>query len=196
MNISIGKLEDKHIIALTGIGLVAVIYLFYAFIFVPQSEQIEQLSAQSKEEQNKLKQVEVFQSEHPDINQYLHELDDKKVMVDAMLPDDADLRGFLVQGETAARVGKLPLLSVKYEKVENQKGYREIPVAMGVQGDYFQTLNFIKSMEESSRFNSIKKIVMTMEKGSIKTAISSSIFVYGVPAEEKKAPANGQKQNK
>jgi hypothetical protein len=50
-------------------------------------------------------------------------------------------------------------------------------------------------MENSPRFNSIKKIVMTMEKGSIKTEISSSIFVYGIPAAEKK-PADGQKSAK
>lgn len=193
MNISLDKLEEKHIIALTGLGLVAAIYLFYAFIFVPQSSQIEQLSTQCQQEQQKVKQVEAFQDEHPDMEQYLHELDNKKMMADAMLPDDADMRGFLVQGETSARVGKLPLLTVKFEKVANMKGYREIPVDMGVAGDYFQTLNFIKSMEESTRFNSIKKIVMKMDKGSIKTAISSSIFVYGIPAGDNKKPANGQK---
>jgi type IV pilus assembly protein PilO len=189
------KLEEKHIIALTGVGLVAVIYLFYTFIFVPQSSQIEQLSVQCKQEQQKVKQVEAFQNEHSDMDQYLRELDKEKKTVDAQLPDDADMQGFLVQGETAARDGKLPLLSVKYEKVENKKGYREIPVGMQVQGDYFQTLNFIKNMENSPRFNSIKKIVMTMEKGSIKTEISSSIFVYGIPAAEKK-PADGQKSAK
>lgn len=186
-----GKLNEKHIIALTIVGLVAAIYLFYTFIFVPQSAQIEQLSTQCQQEQQKVSLIEAFQKAHPDMDQFLKQLDQEKIMADTKLPDDTDMRGFLVQGETAAKEANLPLLSVKYEKVVNQKGYREIPVNMKITGDYFKTLNFIKNMEQSPRFNSIKKIVMKMDKSSMTTEVSSSIFIYGIPAGDN--PANGQK---
>lgn len=191
MNNTLGKLEEKHIIALTGLGLLAAIYLFYTFVFVPQSAQIEQLSQQCQQEQQKIKTIEAFEAAHPNIEGYITELDNKKVTADSMLPDDADMKGFLIQAESAAR-GKVPLLRVKYGQIAKANGYREIPVEMAVRGDYFQTLSFIKNMEESPRFNSIKNVVMKLNKGTIDTTITSSIFIYGIPAGEGK-PGNGQK---
>lgn len=193
MNIELEKLEEKHIIALTGIGLLVVIYLFYTFIFVPQTAGIEQLTIQRQQEQQKVRQVEAFEAAHPNTEEYLKELDNKKLTADTMLPDDADMKSFLVQAEAASMGGKLPLLRVKYGAIVNQKGFREIPVDMAVSGDYFQTLNFIKNMEQSPRFNSIKKIVMKLNKGMIDTEITSSIFIYGIPAGDNKTPGNGQK---
>jgi hypothetical protein len=71
---------------------------------------------------------------------------------------------------------------------------------MLVDGNYFQTVNFIKNLENSPRFNKVEKVVMKMEKGTIQTEITSSIFVYGNAADDKNAnkkndkkPANGQK---
>lgn len=190
MNSSFGKMEDKHIIALTSMILIVVIYLFYAYVFVPQQAQVDQLSAQCKQEQTKVDTIEAFQQKHPDIKQYLAELDDKKTATDAMLPDDSDMREFLLQAEKAAKDGGLPLMTVKYDKIKSQKGYREIPVQMTVNGNYFQTVNFLKNIEESQRYNSVQKVVMKMDKGVIKTDITSSIFVYGNAPDDKKPNKN------
>jgi type IV pilus assembly protein PilO len=172
-------MQDKHIIALASIVLIAAIYAFYAFIFVPQQAEIDQLSAQCLQEQKKVDTIEAFQQKHPNIKQYLAELDDNKKDVDLKLPDDSDMREFLLQAEKAAKESNLSLTLVKYNPVRNQKGYRDIPVQIEVNGNYFQTVKFIKNIENSPRFNKLQSVVMKMEGKTIKTSITSCIFMYG-----------------
>lgn len=209
LNNYLSKLSFQQKIAMVITANCLLILLFYFGIIVPQQEKIVQAAAQISAESQKVKTVEAFVAAKPNLDQYLMELDSKLLQINAMLPNDPEMSEFLRQAEKYARETGVVLAQVQTGQIAAKNGYREIPLDIVVTGSYLQTVNFIKKLEEGSRFVVVRNIQMNsqgkeiqqtagktapLQLGTQQTQISSklsvAIFGYGVPPQAKKDGSN------
>lgn len=176
------KLQVKHKVMLFGIGTALVTYLAYIFLLLPEWTRIDELTAQYNTELQQVKVIETFVLAHPTPEQYVLELDSKITQVDQMMPDTSEISSFLVQVEKLSRESGVQLSHLKLGKIINKEGYREIEVEFLVDGKFQQTMNFLKTMENGTRFISITNIGMQLGKKGIESKLSAKIYSYGVSA--------------
>jgi Tfp pilus assembly protein PilO len=192
MKISNIKIKDNQLALLICIGLVMAVYLFYNFIFLPQKAGLDELIVQRQQEEMKLKVIEDFQNSHANVDEYLNDLEGKKRELARALPENNDMRDFLLQVEKAAQDGGVSLERVKYDKFAGQSEYSKMPVEIVVKGTYFQILSFTKLLESISRFTAMQKIVIKVDKEMIECTINTNVYMYGIvtPSKqgEKKQP--------
>jgi len=190
VELSLKKLEIKHKIILFGAGIAAVIVVFYLYLWLPQTERIAALTAQYQTERQRVQTIEAFANAHPDIGAYETELNNKLAQVDKMLPNNAEISEFIIEAENIAKISGVQLLRIKPAPAVNKNGYREIPLEMVVKGNYFQTLSFLKKLEEITRFNSVLNLATQSKNGDLESKLSVVIYSYGVtqqnPAEQVK----------
>jgi type IV pilus assembly protein PilO len=215
------QLAVKHKVILAVCANVLFILLFYFGLIVPQNEKITQAMTQMDTEKQKVLTVENFAASRPNLDQYLNDLDIKMAQINSMLPNNPEMSDFLKQAEQYARETGLALIQVHTGQIANKNGYREIPVEISVQGSYLQTVNFVKKLEDGTRFVVVRNIQMnsqnnagpkkqtvsnlpaTLQLGTQQTIITSklstAIFGYGVPPQAKAGQPNqsqnGQTQN-
>ena len=95
MNLSLTKLELKYKLTLFSLILIILNIIFYFFIYSPQSEEICTLNNQLELEQQQIKVIEDFISNHPDINAYDNELNSKLDKINKMIPENPDVSLFI-----------------------------------------------------------------------------------------------------
>lgn len=204
MKFSLASLQEKHKIGLFAASLVVIAWLFYSYVLLPQNLRIAELKVQCQAGGQQVQLIEAYAAAHPDIEHYLNELDGKIGQVSKILPDNNNIRDFLVQAEQAAKESSVRLSQIKPGQAVNKNGYREIPVEIAVKGSYFQILEFANKLENGPRFNTITNISMRAQQGILDNTVSVIIYSYGTaPIAEQTAAggkqppvdAGGQSQN-
>lgn len=199
MKISHINIKDSQLVLLICVGLVALVYLFYNFTFRPQQAELEELLLQRQQQQIKLKVIEDFQDRHANPDEYLYDLEGKKRELAKALPENNDMRDFLLQVKKAAQDGFVSLERVKYDKFAAQNEYSEMPVEVVVKGTYLPILRFIRLLESTSRFTAMQKIVMRADNDIIECTITTNVYMYGAIApskqEDKKQPGKRSLKN-
>lgn len=174
------KLQAKQKIAVFGISILVITYLFYSFLLVPEWTRINGLKAQCTTEKQQVKIVEDFVRVHPSPEEYLLELDNKIIEVNKMLPDNPDVSNFLLQVEQLATESGLELIYLKPGKIDNKQGYREIVMEFSIKGNFPGIMNFLHKTENLSRFISITTISMQVGANSLESKIVAKIYSHGV----------------
>ncbi len=191
------NVTDKHKVLLFIAGIVTVMIGFYYFIFLPQRTQISQLKTMQQAESQRVQMIEDFATAHPNIGQYEQELTAKQALVNKMLPDQAEISGFILEIEKAAQKNNIQFIRIKPAQAINKNGYREIPLELLVRGSYFQTLNFLKTLEDLPRFNSGVNMAVQAQNGQLESKITLIIYCYGTaPAVQEPAKANNATNSK
>jgi type IV pilus assembly protein PilO len=153
-----------------------------------------ELENQLRMERGLVKAAQDFGMTHPEPAKYLKLLDDKRNAIEKMLPPDARVSEFLSQCEAAAKASGVQLVSLKPSVAINKNGYREWPMELVIRGSYFQTMNFIKKIEEGPRFNTLTNITMQAKPGQLESKLAVSIYSFGVlPAQTVQPPAANAK---
>ncbi|MEG6585545.1 type 4a pilus biogenesis protein PilO [Dendrosporobacter sp. 1207_IL3150] len=188
------NVTDKHKILIFCAGIVTVIVVFYYYILIPQQDRIAQLTSTYESERQRVQTIEAFAKAHPDIGVYEQELNNKIATVDKMLPHNIELSEFIVEVEKSASNSGLQLTKFKPGQEVNKNGYREIPLELVVKGDYFQTLAFLKKLEDLTRFNSGNNVSVQYRDGQLESKILINIYSFGVNQQEQ-TKTNGKGAN-
>ncbi|WP_425060714.1 hypothetical protein SCACP_14570 [Sporomusa carbonis] len=180
MTALLAKLETKHKLYILGLGVVLLTTLFYILVLSPQRDRIAELKSEYQAESQRVKTIEAFAMNHPDLDQYLNELDNKLAQSDNKLPGQPEVGEFLKDVEQAAKGSGIQLSEIKPSPAANKESYREIPVEINVKGTYLQTLDFIKKLEDSRRFNAVTNVNIQAKQGSLESKLNLIIYSYGV----------------
>jgi Tfp pilus assembly protein PilO len=175
------KLPIKQQITVFGVITILIAYLLYIFILEPQWTQIDTLKTQHQAEKQKVKVVEDFVRNHPDIEGYIFELDTKIVSTDKMLPDSPDISSFVLQMEQLAKDTGVELSYLKPGKTDNKQGYRELSVEMSVKGSFAGMMSFLRKTEEGARYMNIGTISTQISKDGLESKMLAKIYSHGVP---------------
>ncbi len=185
------KLETRHKIFFFVLGLAIVVMVFYTYVYQSQQQCLAQLNTDLQMTKQKVQVLEGFLAQHPDLKQYEKELQDKTDLVNSKLPADKDISSFIMQVEDSAKKTNVKLNRVKPIGEENKENYRGIKVELDITGDYFQTLEFLKKLEQLQRFNTVTDMSVQAKDEILNSKLSLLVYSYGVtPTEVNKTQNN------
>ena len=185
------KLETRHKIFFFVLGLAIVVMVFYTYVYQSQQQCLAQLNTDLQMIKQKVQVLEGFLAQHPDLKQYEKELQDKTDLVNSKLPADKDISSFIMQVEDSAKKTNVKLNRVKPIGEENKENYRGIKVELDITGDYFQTLEFLKKLEQLQRFNTVTDMSVQAKDEILNSKLSLLVYSYGVtPTEVNKTQNN------
>ena len=185
------KLETRHKIFFFVLSLAIVGMVFYTYVYQSQQQCLAQLNTDLQMTKQKVQVLEGFLAQHPDLKQYEKELQDKTDLVNSKLPADKDISSFIMQVEDSAKKTNVKLNRVKPIGEENKENYRGIKVELDITGDYFQTLEFLKKLEQLQRFNTVTDMSVQAKDEILNSKLSLLVYSYGVtPTEANKTKNN------
>ena len=101
------------------------------------------------------------------------------------------LNDLIMQVEDSAKKTKVKLNRVKPIGEENKENYRGIKDELDITGDYFQTLEFLKKLEQLQRFNTVTDMSVQAKDEILNSKLSLLVYSYGVtPTEANKTQNN------
>jgi type IV pilus assembly protein PilO len=160
-------------------GVTLLSYLFYSGLIAPQRERIAELETQRASDLVKLQLVDDFSRQHPQLDAYLADLDQKILQTDGLLPSDPAVSAFVIQIQQAARDTSVEIFHIVPGVYLNKAGYYEIPVEVGVRGSFFKVVEFIQRCESLSRFTSIAMVAIQEKQGLLECKIPLVIYTFG-----------------
>jgi Tfp pilus assembly protein PilO len=181
-SLSWDKIESKRKVGLFVIGIIAVIWLFYSFVLLPQWARIDRLTAQYNMEKKQLKGVETFAGSYLSSEQYMAALDNKVTQVNKMLPDNPDISTFLVDIGELAKECDIQIASIKPVQIVTKEEYREYDIEILLKGMYMQTMDFFKKSETGLRFTNVAAVGMKVSSDRLESRLLVRIYSYGVSA--------------
>ncbi|KYZ77079.1 hypothetical protein AXX12_02785 [Anaerosporomusa subterranea] len=164
-----------------ALGMVLLTWLFAGLVLFPYQQRMTDIENQLQAERSLVKAAQDFGMIHPEPAKYLKLIDDKLHVLERMLPSEARVSEFLSQSETAAKASGAKLVSLKPGAAMNKNGYQEWSMELVIHGSFFQTMNFVKKIEEGPRFNSVSNIVMQAKPGQLESKLTISIYSFGIP---------------
>lgn len=169
----------KHKLILFAVATLLAAWVAWFFVFQPQRLRLAELDSQYRSEKRQVDAIEAHVLAHPDATKHMAELDAQRRIVDRMLPESPGVSDFLVLVEKAARASGVQLLNVKPAAQVNKNNYQETPLDILVRGDFFQTVGFLKQLEDAPRFNSVTTLTMNMKPGGgLETKLQ--VVIYSV----------------
>ena len=149
-------------------------------VLYPQETRISERQRQLQQEMQKVAAVENFVLTNPDMDKHLADLQQALLRAEKSLPGSMDTANFLAEIEKEARVAGVRLTGVKPGAIVDRAGYREMPVEITVEGNYFATLSFLKKLEDAARFNVPASFLIQQKQNELATRLNLQIFCYGV----------------
>ncbi len=171
--------SPKYLIALYLVLVLAIGLVVSSLLLYPQEKRLEAMQRKLQQENQKVAVVENFVLTHPNMDQYLAELQQAMNRAEAALPGNIEISAFLSQLEKDARASGVKLMNVKPAVVAERQGYREMPVELGVEGPYFATMSFLKKLEDGSRFSAPTAFMIQQKKDLLAAKLNLQIFSYG-----------------
>jgi type IV pilus assembly protein PilO len=191
------KFGLRELIFLIVLVAVPAASLFY--VFRPHNERIEQQMGEIQRKQSELVQLQGVLDQVDELDRAIEEGRDLIAMIEDKLPTEQNVDEILDQIWQVTVGNGLTVKSVKTDKVEDEGLYRELPLAMVVEGDFDGFYRFLLELENLPRITRIHE--MTLERlsqrsgkdqgpaGQMKAEFTLSIYFQprdglGAPAEQ------------
>lgn len=187
--LTVGKgISPRYLIALYLVSVIAVGIIVSSILLYPQEQRYNELARQLQQERQKVAVVENFVLAHPNVEQYLTDLQQSMNRAEKALPGTMEISAFLSQLEKDARTSGVKLSNVKPSAVANREGYREMPVELTVEGPFFATMSFVKRVEDGDRFTVPTGFMIQQKPNLLTTRLNLQIFSFGGAPPQPGAP--------
>jgi Tfp pilus assembly protein PilO len=180
--------QDKIIVGCIGAGLVVVVLLVVAFVYLPQKEQIGRLDSEIASVHDELAVAMETAAKKEELEKELKEIDKRVASFEAKLPTRKEIPKLYRKFQLAARDAGVVVKLIK-KLDETKKAPRvEIPYEFEVSGSYHQLAAFINKLEMGERFVKISDVhVEEQEHGVSDTSfrLTTYLFVEGEEGAQK-----------
>ncbi len=186
-------IAPRYLLALYLVLVLALGMVASSVVLVPQEARISAMASRLQAERQKVAVVENFVLAHPDANKRLLELQQSLVRVEKALPGSLDVSAFMTQLERDATATGVRLVNLKPSALVDRAGYREMPLEVSVEGNYYATLAFLKKLEDGERFSLPLAFLIQRKQDKLATRLNLQIFCYGItprPAAATPLPVN------
>jgi len=173
-------IAPRYLVALYLVLVLALGMVVSSVLLVPQEARIAEMARQLQSEQQKLTTVENFLLAYPDADKRLFELQQSLARVEKALPGSLDVSVFMSQLERDAVATGVRLVNIKPSVLVDRAGYREMPIEVSVEGNYYATLAFLKKLEDGERFSLPTAFLIQRKQDKLSTRLNLQIFCYGV----------------
>ena len=189
MNLQSTTLSLRYKMCIFTLGLIVFGWFFAVVVLLPAQQRIVALEKQLRIEQDWIKVVQDFGTAYPEPAKFQKLLDEKLISFDRLLPAQVRVSDFLSQCEAAAKASGVQLLSLKPGAFVNKNKFRDCKMELVIRGNYFQTMNFIKNLEDGPRFCTITQIAIQSKSGQVESKLSVNIYSFGVASPPTTTPA-------
>lgn len=139
---------------------------------------------QLKEDQVKIEQLEVqimelqnFLRCHENIDEFMLETEKYNAQVKQLLPNEAKTGEFMGELAAIAEKNQLVIKGFKPKTLpKSGKGYEEISLELIIQGEYFPIMEFMKALQQTTRFNRLNNIKLNTTPHGLECCMNISIF--------------------
>ena len=139
---------------------------------------------QLKEDQVKIEQFEVqimelqnFLRCHENIDEFMLETEKYNAQVKQLLPRSAKTGEFMGELAAIAEKNQLVIKGFKPKALpKSGKGYEEISLELTIHGEYFSLMEFMKSLQQATRFNRLNSIKLNTTTHGLECCMNISIF--------------------
>jgi type IV pilus assembly protein PilO len=153
--------------------LLAVPVVAYFYLFRPENAEIATALEEIEVKQVRLDTLEKITSRIDDLGLAIEEGRESIARLDAKLPDEQDVEGILEQVWQIARSNHLTVKKVKSEKPVPASLYRELPLAMVLEGQFDGFYQFLLELESLPRITRIHE--MKLERANTRAASSGEL---------------------
>ncbi|CUH94094.1 hypothetical protein P22_0156 [Propionispora sp. 2/2-37] len=168
-------------------GLTAIMACFVVIFFItvvwPQREFMKELSRTLEQKEQDIKALEEYAFSHPNMKQYLGEMEQEMERLNTLLPDDVGLGKLLEQIEQTGRNAGVQITGVRPGAMVNRNGYYEMPLEIIIRGPSAAVLGFVTRLEELPRFIAIRS--MSTDLKTLETKLLIELYMFGTAPEEK-----------
>lgn len=182
------KLKYQLILCITTIC--CIVSSFYNYIYRLQQIEIFELGNIKQENEQKVRRIEDFTIQHPDISEYEQEIKQKIESANKRLPSQNDLSNFLMDIRKISEEAQVELIFIKPKNTIHKDNYRYLLLDIEIKGDYSKILLFLKKLESLARFNTINKMVIKTVENSLITEIELNLYTYGALKNNMKEQSN------
>ncbi|MCR5177282.1 MAG: type 4a pilus biogenesis protein PilO [Anaerovibrio sp.] len=124
----------------------------------------------------KLQEMRDFQTKYKDIHKYEKDAEITYNFSKKLLPVQPALEEYIASLEENAVKYRLMIISLQPAKERKNKQLGEIPLEYGVQGDFFDIMNFLGWLQEGERFTTTNKLQLKCSSDGLECHINTSIF--------------------
>lgn len=170
-------LTTKSKLIAAGIVMLCWLLLFFVLVIRPQMDNLHSLKAQVEQQEASVASLEAYSQEHPDMDRYLNELDNKALLITNLLPDHLDISSFLLLLDQSAQKTGVQLISVKPGKTVSQKGRNETSVELIIHSNYKDMLAFFYELNNLPRFTNLISVSTDLrQQGILETKLNVAIY--------------------
>lgn len=173
-------IAPRYLVALYLVLVLALGMVVSSLLLLPQEVRISTLASQLQAERQKVAMVENFILAYPDADKRLFELQQSLARVETALPGSLDVSVFMSQLQRDAAATGVRLTNLKPSVLADRAGYREMPIEVSFEGNYYATLAFLKKLEDGERFSLPTGFLIQRKQDKLTTRLNLQIFCYGV----------------
>jgi type IV pilus assembly protein PilO len=195
----IKNIPNQLRLIILALGIVIIVGMFIAFIYIPKNNEMSQLSGDIAKLENEINIYTVKVRRLDELKRENAELERQLIEKKEQLPQEAEVAMLLKQiSELGIRAGLDFKLWKPGQRTENSSGlYAEIPVSVEVAGGYHALGIFFDRVGKLPRIVNITSLRMgnaKIEKGqfSIQTSFIATAFAAAQPQPEKPSPGHGK----
>ncbi|HMM21364.1 MAG TPA: type 4a pilus biogenesis protein PilO [Selenomonadales bacterium] len=133
-------------------------YLFYDLLISPQLLHKQEITNHLQLETERVATIERFSAAHPDLRQYLQELDSEIVRVNTLLPDRPNMGEAVAFLEDTAKETGVVFGALTTEKSVFQNGCTQTRIVFKAGGGYNDLLEFARRLDDGPRFMAVRAI--------------------------------------
>ena len=174
--------SGKRLCGMVKLLLAALSLLFYDNIYLPQRAELAKKQAQCLKQEQELEALGSFMKEHPDLNAYERERQEKADAIRGKLPTAMDFNEFV--GSLQALAGRygVRIKGIKPAKPMPQGKFFSQSLRVELNSDYKSLRKFLAAMEKEERFFSITQAAIKAD-GNGKLTCGLEMTIYALAEE-------------
>ncbi|MBN2803498.1 MAG: type 4a pilus biogenesis protein PilO [Deltaproteobacteria bacterium] len=158
------KMPLSKKLAILGILVVMIGFLFWQFYYSPLKSELDAKKSEHSRILQKLKEVEIQKKTYDEDLQKREDLKNASVKQRLMLPVTTEMASFVQNINSVAELTGLDIISVKPLEASPDKYYSRIPVELNLEGSYLQIGKFFYQVGKLDRIINIENITLDKPK--------------------------------
>jgi type IV pilus assembly protein PilO len=158
------KMPLSKKLAILGMLVVVIGFLFWQFYYSPLTEELDAKKSEHTRIIKKLKEVEIQKKTYDEDLQKREDLKNASVKQRLMLPVTTEMASFVQNINSVAELTGLEIISVKPLEATPDKYYSRIPVQLNLEGSYLQIGKFFYQVGKLDRIINIENITLDKPK--------------------------------
>uniref|UniRef100_A0A7C4NTT9 Pilus assembly protein PilO n=1 Tax=Thermodesulfobacterium geofontis TaxID=1295609 RepID=A0A7C4NTT9_9BACT len=176
------------------VSILAPLFLFYKFYYVPTKEKINVLEEEVKKLDLEIQKYENMAKRTAILEAQMRQRQEFLERVKEILPSAKEIPNILKQISDLAKMNNLEVITFEPEKEIPQDYYNIIPIKMVIQGRFSNVMNFLNSIEDLQRLIALNNIKFQVKKNQLNAEVIFHTYKYtGTPLEKKEEKKKEEK---